>query len=293
MKKTILKKIRPLYEYVKSKPYLAHIPLSIIESYNDFISRKYQKKLFSETKHFNCNNQSIENQYELDLITVAFNKVSLIENQIKFLQKNLKDSYFFTVADNSNDPQASEEIRQICISNKVGYIKLFPNPWKQANLSHGVVLNWIYHNYVKPRKAKYFGFIDHDIFPIQSTSLTEKFNTEKIMYGHLQERTYGSKTLWYLWAGFCFYKSSVFVGKKPNFNPSIITSYKDIFELDTGGRNWKYIYKDIQLEKVSIAHSYFKDGFQNIDDWIHLEKASFKKTEEINLFLDNIHKQAV
>lgn len=289
MKKRILKTIRPLYEYIKTKPYLAHVILSSMGIYNDLISYKYNRKNFNKTIHRNCSNLLIDNTYDLDLVTIAFNNEKLIENQINFLKKNISDKFFFTVVDNSNNIDKSKSIQKICENNKVGYIRLPKNPWKQPNLSHSVALNWVYRNYIKTRNTKYFGFLDHDILPIKKTSVIEKFSDKK-MYGLVQERSSRLLNIWYLWAGFCFYKNDFLKNKKVNFSSAIITTTKDMVELDTGGANWKNLYATIDKSNISSAKSHTDDDAQYIDDWIHLEKASFKDISQINNFLEKINK---
>lgn len=289
MKKRILKTIRPLYEYITNIPYLGHVVLSTMGIYNDLISYIYNRKNFNNTVHSNCSNLLINNSYDLDLVTIAFNNEKLIENQINFLKKNILDKFLFTIADNSNDIEKSNLIKKICENNEVGYIRLPKNPWKQPNLSHSVALNWVYYNYIKTRNLKYFGFLDHDIFPIKKTSVIEKFS-DKQMYGFVQERSGKHLNIWYLWAGFCFYKNDFLKDKKINFSSVVIITLKDIIGLDTGGANWHNLYATMDKSNISSAKSYSDNVVQYIDDWIHLEKASFKDTVQINNFLEKINK---
>jgi hypothetical protein len=289
MKKKILKILRPIHDYLYIRPLLAYIPYHLLEYYFALVSKKYQNIPFETTAHLNCDNKKINDSIRLDIVTVAFNNASLIESQIDLLQKNLTDKFFFTVADNSNNIQASKAIQCACATKKIGYIKLPKNPWRQANLSHSVTLNWLFYNFIKPRQAEYFGFIDHDIFPIKNTSILNRFSSEKIMYGQMIEKKGKYLTPWYLWAGFCFFKFQNICNKKLNFSAILHISLKEIIGLDTGGANWIPLYSQVDKSKVSIANVLSDDNFVRVDSWAHLEKASFKTTQEIKTFLEKLN----
>lgn len=288
MKKKFLKTLRIVRESTKKIPLLAYITFSTIEYYNKKISEKYDRNSFEKTIHENCDNKPSNNESTIDIITIAFNNPTLIETQIDLIRKNVTDTFFYTVVDNSNNTDQSISIHNICHEKGVGYIRLPKNPWPQANLSHGVALNWVYHNFIKPRNSKYFGFIDHDIFPIEQTSIMEKFHNEKLLYGLKQERNYADKKIWYLWAGFCFFKTEHLPNKNVNFNPIVFSTPKYIVGLDTGGGNWKSVYSKMNMNSVYEAKQIVTDGVEKIDSWIHLGKASFKESSEIKKFIDKL-----
>lgn len=289
MIKKILKLIRPLWDYMNTKPLLGYIPGNIFEYYCLKISDRYRSKNnFKSTLHINCDDTKNEKTDSLDIVTIAFNNAKLIESQIRLMQKNLIDDYSLIIADNSNDIKSSEEIYKICFTKKVSYIKLPKNPWSQANLSHSVAMNWIYYNFIKPRQSKYFGFIDHDIFPTQKTSIINKFSEGKTLYGLEQKRNGKYSTIWYLWAGFCFFKSEEIYDKKINFSAIIYTSGKEIIGLDTGGGNWYPLYSKMDKKCLNAADSQIKENINYIDSWVHLEKASFKKDAEIKSFMEKL-----
>lgn len=50
---------------------------------------------------------------ELDIITIAFNNAKMIEYQILLIKKYLKDSHTHIIADNSNNLNFRQEIRNI------------------------------------------------------------------------------------------------------------------------------------------------------------------------------------
>lgn len=291
MKKTILKTLRRMREVTKTFPWLAHITFSLVEYCNLLISYIYRTHSFKNTLHNNCDNLPVKERNHLDIVTVAFNNPTLIETQINLIQKNLVGLYSYIVADNSTRKESALEIQNICHSKKVGYIKLPQNPWSQANLSHGIALNWIYHNFIKPRKAEYFGFIDHDIFPTEKISIVDKFSSTVNLYGHLQERTGNYLKPWYLWAGFCFFRLETVYTKHLNFSSVVVTSFRDLVGLDTGGGNWEPLYSQTNKKDIVLAIPSIKNGVEYLDSWIHLGKASFKTSKEINLFLETLTKK--
>jgi hypothetical protein len=102
----------------------------------------------------------------------------------------------------------------------------------------------MYYHIIKKRQPRYFGFIDHDLFPIKAISLSQKLESHPVD-GHLvQEKNY-----WYLWAGLCFYQFDFVKNKKMDFLP---TKVQNIY-LDTGGGNWHTIYSKMDVNKVLVG----------------------------------------
>jgi len=167
-----------------------------------YLVSNYYRTKFQNCLHINCNNKELYDKNILDIVTVSFNNEYVISYQIKLLKRNILDPYFYTIIDNSVDSKKQKKILKLCKRFNIGYIRAPINPYTNnfPSASHGSTLNWIYKNYLKPRKANFFGVIDHDIFPIRSTRIISPLKKQYI-YGHLQER----KEIWYLWAGFCFF----------------------------------------------------------------------------------------
>ena len=146
-----------------------------------------------------------------------------------------------------------------------------PQNGHEASRSHALSLNWAWRHIVKQSRPRYFGVIDHDIFPIKKTTILDKLSKNRI-YGHIQYR--GKK--WYLWPGFSFFDKQYLDHKKLDFSP--------VKGLDTGGANWVSIYSHVRQSTLDIpSHTYIKyrdgDVVQNtsvekIGDWLHLMNAS-------------------
>lgn len=232
----------------------------------------------------------INNETEIDpanllLTTIAFNNLDILKVQYQQLKNNIKDKFFYTIADNSNIPSISEKIKNYCIDQKIMYVKLPSNPYKNPSKSHGIALNWVYKNIIKKYEPNFFGFLDHDIFPYKETSIISNLN--KNIFGLIQERN----EKWYLWAGFCFYNFKNIKNITMNFMPSK--------GLDTGGANYYKLYKNIDknnLNKISqtyidisteskvlkINSSNTGTTVETIGDWIHLMRVSNWNKQENN-----------
>ena len=231
---------------------------------------------FDLCSHFNCDNKALPiGNDHLDIVTVTFNNPSALELQIKQMRKHFKGiSYSFYVADNSTNLVESKKIAQICRIQNIGYIRLPKSKEldKRGSYAHGAALNWVYYRFLKHRNAKYFGFLDHDIFPTKDLDFKEKMAFNRF-YGRLRIDPVG---FYYLWPGISFWESSVVSGLKANFLPCKI----DGNYLDTGGSFWaiffeKIPYKEIQmplfyrvpLTEIGYNNSDFVDFFD--DCWFH------------------------
>jgi hypothetical protein len=232
------------------------------------------------------------NKKAIDLVTIAFNNEEVIYHQHRLLKKYLIDSYCYTVIDNSIKPAKAKLIEDLCRVQKISYIKL-PYNFSHGSDSHGFAINWAYANYVKKRNLDYFGFLDHDIYPIKSTSIIDKLTIQPF-YGLKQER---SHSIWYLWAGFCFFNQDYFKDKELDFSPCAIENVI----LDTGGSNYRKIYSNENAERFLFPEQCYKqlrkgnitqaDMIEFIGDWVHSFNGSYwmdvpAKENDLNNFLN-------
>jgi hypothetical protein len=220
-----------------------------------------------------CNTEERQDENAIDIVSIAFNNPWVIEQQIRLVKKNVLDLCIFAVADNSSDDTSRKQIYELCKASQTPYINVPMNPHKKRKCSdsHGVVLNWVYKHYIVKRKTAFFGFVDHDIFPIRPHHIIPNLIGKKV-YGHLQTRD----DKWYLWPGFCFFERSELINKKLDFRPEK--------NMDTGARNWSTLYKNINPSELIIPRqSYGKlrdgdcmqaDGYEIIGDWLHTFNAS-------------------
>ena len=174
----------------------------------------------------------------LDIFVVAFNDSKLIETQYQFMQKNLQQNqYHYIICDNSNNLEIADKIFEFCQTHNITYYRLPQFLYVGPSHSHGYALNWIYKNLIKKRKNN-FAFIDHDVFPIKPIDLSKYFMTP--LCGAIRERF----NCWYPWVAFSFYSFDFMKTKTVNFLPC---RYKHK-HLDTGGKNYKSIYKNLDSD---------------------------------------------
>lgn len=251
----------------------------------------------------------------IDMIVVSFNNDKIIEIQIDQLRKHVKDPFYLTIADNSTDKEYAGKIEKICTGKKVGYIKLPGQNYFKNSYSHGIALNWMYKNYIKKRAPVYFGFLDHDIFPVADVKLIpflEKqpyFGLKHFAISPKNENIWDKNTpgFWYLWAGFCFFKTAALQNKKIDFMP--VTFQSICF--DTGGSNWQslyskdnpqnYYFPSWQRIKTGTGEIRQSDFVDLIDDkWVHTINGAYwytadpkeKKIEELlNSFETGLQKR--
>lgn len=157
---------------------------------------------------------------ELELLTVAFNQPWLIAEQVRLLRKHLRDDFGLCVIDNS-DPVRAAAIEDICWREHVGYLRS-PSPKRM----HHEALNFAA-AYADERGFERYGFLDHDVFPMHSTTLLPRIDVAGF-YGIGQTAPSGER---YLWPGFSFFTRRWLDGRQLDFG--------GIPGADTGSANWR------------------------------------------------------
>lgn len=228
------------------------------------------------------------NEKSVDIITIAFNNLELIEYQTRFLRKNIKDNYSHIVVDNSTDREIRLQLYDYCKNNDIAYIGL-PKNWSNKvgpSYSHATALNYAYKHVIKKREPYAFGFIDHDLFPIRSISIIDKLKNQPI-YGPLRLR----ERWWYLSAILSFFRFDFVKDKKVDFMP--VTP--ETVYLDSGGGNWYGLYSKLDREKIVFPNECVEplrdggdrhgDSLEFFDDkvWLHTINGScWKKVNKQN-----------
>lgn len=207
-----------------------------------------------------------------DLAVVSFNNAKVIEYQIKTLRKFFVYPYRYTVFDNSNNNVISIEIKQICTENNVGYVKLPSQEFihDSPSYSHGIACNYLFNKYIRKGGAKYFGLLDHDIFPVEDFDISKYL--EKQFF-------YGVKHRFYIWPGLFFIRMDAVKNKKVDFRPSLH------LHGDTGACNGPSLFKNVKWEDYMLVGDEKRcfDGYNDIFEygysyftcgWIHCWNAS-------------------
>jgi hypothetical protein len=229
---------------------------------------------FRAVRSLNTSNAPLSDDNVLDLITVAFNNDALIEHQIGLLKQNLADPHHYTVIDNSNRAEMRAQIEALCAREGAAYVGLPANPYDgHPGLSHGAALNWAHRHYIAPRRARYWGSIDHDMYPIRRTTIIPHLQACGL-YGVL----HFNGDAWYLWPGFGFFARWRTQRVAMNFLP--------VPGLDTGGGNWQRLYSGNPKSTVptpSFAYIDLRAGegetaqaarAERHGDWLHMVNGS-------------------
>lgn len=149
------------------------------------------------------------------------------------------------VIDNSSDRSARVRIADICRARKIAYFGLPRNRESHPNRSHGISMNWIFHNIVRPLRPELFGFLDHDCFPTVPVDIAATMEG-KIVHGS-KRPAQADPEAWFMWAGFCFFRFSAVQGLDLDFTPRFVSG------MDTGGGNWSLLYRGLGENDVSDA----------------------------------------
>jgi hypothetical protein len=204
------------------------------------------------------------------LFTVAYQDPQVIDWQMVLLRHFVPDA-LHVVVDNSPDGDRAAEIERVAASHHVPYLRAPENPWKKSSRSHGIVLNWIWHNVIRPGRPDAFGLLDHDLFPTAPDDPFAPLALQDV-YGYVRY-TEPPSGRWFLWAGFTMMRFAAVRDLDLDFGQDWFLG------LDTGGGNWGPIYSRLDLDKLAQAPSRFvpyRDGIETYDGplqwcgpWLH------------------------
>ena len=222
-----------------------------------------------------------KNKISLCFVTISFNNDFLIAEQIRLLKKYIIDKNFVhIIADNSTDKAKRKRIKSVCQKENVKYValpfNLFNKIGKLPSYSHALSLNWVYHRIIKKIKPEYFGFIDHDIFPIEPYSVIEKIGNQDF-FGELHDRTppEHKRNIWYMWAGFCFF----YFDKIQSYQLNFLPCRADNIYLDSGGTNFYSLFSKYDIKKLTfckpVVSRKIKDGNVSHDIVENVDKNNY------------------
>jgi len=205
------------------------------------------------------------------LITVAFEDAQAIGWQIDLVRRYVACD-LHVVGDNSADDARAQEVRAVCEGAGVLYLRL-PPTGASSSRSHGLALNWLWSNVVRPGRPASFGFLDDDFFP---TGPDDPFAALESQNFFGVVRTAGER--WFLWAGYGVFRYDAVVNKPLDFRQDWFIG------LDTGGGNWEVLYRHADLARLRHARMsqepYRADlpasesYFQWVNGWLHEVGAS-------------------
>jgi hypothetical protein len=207
---------------------------------NDALLSLYKKTRPEKLDSFLAANQHLTGKNIA--IIIAFEQPWALNWLLRMGRKNLLDTTIL-VFDNSRNDSARVEIERVCNENNVAYLALPPYRTKHVNRSHGMAMTWVFHNVVRAIKPRVFGFIDHDLIPVDQIDFSERIGNQPV-FGLINA---GMRDYWSIWAGYCLFKYDAIDGKPLNF------LYDFSRDLDTGGRNWNPIYRQLHRNELRFA----------------------------------------
>jgi hypothetical protein len=207
---------------------------------NDLLLTGYKNRKAKYEDQFIHDNQHLSGQNIL--VVIAFEQPQVLEWLFQLSKKNLK-GFHLLVFDNSKNNIQKNLIKEICNKNIIPYLELPDSFARHPNRSHGLAMTWVFHRIIKKIQPLTFGYLDHDMYPIKPIKQADFFPKEQNFYGLINEST----NYWNLWAGYCFYRFSSVSSKPLNF------LYDFSRGVDTGGRNWPYLYQNSNKSLTKFA----------------------------------------
>jgi hypothetical protein len=228
------------------------------------------------------------------ITSIAFNSPWTIAWQLRFVVRYLENAVFL-VADNSNDEAARASIAKLCADAGIAYLQLPENPYKvlrYASRSHGLALNWVYHNIIRRLRPAAWGFFDHDLFPTRPYDPEQRLRGQPF-YGEIVSRPGGT----YLWPGYCLFSCDADRDELLDFRQDWFLG------LDTGGMSAGLITSHPDYGSMRFAASRSIGPRRNVavtiddidwfDDCVHLGNASgwYRSNKEREPALDLLLQQ--
>jgi hypothetical protein len=255
---------------------------------NDIIQNIYRRIHPKSLKQFLKDTSLL--QGKTIAVVIAFNQPWVVDWLTRMSAKYVHDTTWL-VFDNSSRKDIRPIIEMICRKRNIPYLSLPRNLERHPCRSHGIALTWIYYNVIQRIKPRIFAFIDHDLIPLEKIEF-DKILGNQVFYGILKRQPLN----WIIWAGYSIYNFSAVSQLPLNFNNDVTR------RLDTGGRNWKCLYKNFDPSQLNFAACKDieildpKDGVPQtvslVDHkWIHLCGAGYSKKFDSNFeFFERIAK---
>lgn len=212
-------------------------------------------------------------------VTIAFNLPEAIALLSKAMARTMPDVPLL-VCDNSSDPALRARIAQVCAQDGRFYCSLPRVPRISPNVngsrSHGVALNWVWRRLIRPTAPSAFALLDHDLVPLAPDDLASRVAHQPV-YGMVRHGAdFGG---WYLWPGYSVFDFKSVASLPLDFGTDTPR------QLDTGGQNWRVLYRGLALDELRMAHTrqvwLAFDGeepepFLLVDNWLHVGGAGHR-----------------
>ncbi len=205
------------------------------------------------------------------LFTIAFEDAEATAWQVA-LVRHFVPGAVHIIVDNSLDDAAAQAVERASRDSGVAYLRTPQNPWPAPSRSHGIALNWVWHNLVRPARPEAFGFLDDDLFPTAPDDPFEPLSRQDV-FGMVRPGKEPQAGRWFLWAGFTMMRFEAVQTLALDFGQDWFLG------LDTGGGNWRVLYRRLdlgKLEKLVNRDVPYRDGielqegpFQWLGPWLH------------------------
>lgn len=180
--------------------------------------------------------------------TVAFNMPQAVTLLADAMARFLPGTPL-VVCDNSTDPAARAAHAALAAARGLLYCPLPPSPYRggrNGSRSHGVALNWIFANLIRPAAPRVFALLDHDLIPLARIDLAALVKDQPC-YGMARHAL--DNDAWYLWPGYSVFRFDA-VGRLPlDFGTDTPLT------LDTGGQNWTVLYRNLDRSALPFART--------------------------------------
>lgn len=266
-----------LREWLRIKP----VDHFLIEVCNDALQGVFCKVKPRRLKRFLLD---IEHMRGEDIgLVIAYEQPWAVEWLVRMAARNFENAHLL-IFDNSKSVRARREIERVCGENGTPYLPLPPNPTRHPNRSHGMAMTWVFYNVVLALKPRVFAYLDHDLIPMEKIEFSRILGDQPL-YGALNA---GGWNTWSLWAGCCLYSFLETGGLPLNF----LNDFSN--ELDTGGRNWPWLYRNYDPERLRFALSELRQIRDPLDGsirtvsivdrkWLHIGAIGYCEDYKKNL----------
>ena len=232
-------------DFLKLKPFW-----SVLKQWrNDIRLKLYLLREAESEADFIEQSRSLNNKNVY--IVIAYEQAQCIEWLLRMAQQHIRDATIL-VFDNSMKVSCRDDIKTLCQQLAVPYLPLPFNFTYHPNCSHGMAMTWVYERIIKKIEPNIFCFLDHDMIPVAPVEMRLSIQDQDL---------YGlpcvSSLAWSLWAGYSMFKYQYIKNNPVNFLQDFDNG------LDTGGRNYRYLYKQKNHADLRFAES------KNIESLMH------------------------
>lgn len=252
---------------------------------NDLLQSLYLRTRPPRLDRFLADHQGLRGR-DVALV-IAFEQPWALNWLLEMARKHLR-GVTVLVFDNSRTAKAHAEIAQVCAAHATPYLALPAYRTRHVNRSHGMAMSWVFHNVVRTLGPRIFGFIDHDLIPVSEIDFSERLQDQPV-FGLINA---GNFSHWSTWAGYCLFRYAAVADRPLNF------LYDFSRGLDTGGRNWNALYRNLDASRLRFARQEFirmkapwaerPQSVECIDErWIHIGGVGYN--ENFNNKFDFFH----